>query len=190
MELYTSEHDGFVGSDKDEFFDCGIHMDEDVVDLDIDIDFFESVQAHPRAGSECEKGDVDVPIFVADDTDPVEKNVTTQDTTHPSKRKRAEDPKTASKKKRSQDATRVATQEATLKAKSRSGKCKASKKAPVASPAPSRTTRSSSKVQEAPSAPTTSSRFPRTTTKVPVSPSYPRYALRKPNMTICFLMSV
>ena len=89
VELYTSEHDMSVGSAKDEFFDCGIHMDEHVVDVDVDCDISESVQTHPLAGLESEKGDVDVPVFVDNDTDPVAKDVTTQDTTRILKRKQA-----------------------------------------------------------------------------------------------------
>ena len=55
VEMFTGEHDGFGGSDKDDLFDCGIHMDEEVVDFDVDVDISKSVQADPRARSECEK---------------------------------------------------------------------------------------------------------------------------------------
>ena len=115
-------------------------MDEDVVDVDVDVDISEFVQAHPRAVSESEKGDVDVPISVNGDTEPVAKDVATQDTTRGPKRKRAQNSKTTSKKKRSLDATGVATNEETQKAKPRSSKVKGSKKVPVASSAPPRTT--------------------------------------------------
>ena len=100
VEMFTGEPGGFGDSDKDDFVDCEIHMDEEVVDFDFDVDVSESVPTDPCAGSECKKGDVNFPIDVDDDTDPVEKDVATQDTTKPSKRKRAPDSNTTSKKKR------------------------------------------------------------------------------------------
>ena len=138
-----------------------------------------TVQANPRAVLDSEQGDVDVPVSINGDIDPVAKGVATQDTTQATKRKHAQGSTTAFKRKRSQDAIGVATHKETQKAKTRSSKAKASKKALVSSSAPPRATRSTSKVQEAPSAPKTSSRSPRAATKMLATPSYPRYDSEK-----------